>query len=637
MQRRHRLAWKLSVPVLIIVTVVILGAGFLGSYLSRSFALDAACDIMRFNSASIRSSIDELMISHNREGVMKVFEEMSMRSTTYMEIGLISHPSGRVAVSRLRVPGTVLDSSDRSCILCHSGEEKPAVTTQARDEVIASPNGGRMLHVVTPILNQISCRNASCHVHEDAGMVLGFLRTEYSLENFDDRMNGLNMLLVMSAIVALLLATGTMLFMIRGFLANPLRRLVAGIGTFAEGNLDFRFKEEREDEIGVVKDSFNNMAGRLQSQQKELRKAAEYLEGIVENTADMVITVNRAGTIQTFNRGAEEALGYPREEVIGTRIEALFADPQEREKALVRLQTRDNVSNWRTRFKTKDGEIRHVLLTLSRLKDRKGHIIGTLGISKDITVEMDLQKKLIQSEQAAALGRAVTAIQHAIKNMLNTLKGGLYIVQVGQRKQNEGQIVEGCEMIDEGIERIRDLSMQMLKYAREWKVERETVDITRILDNITMAAGTDGETGEKKIDVYTNYESGPREIMCDPRLIHMGLMDIVTNAVDACELREYPADERPEITIRLYRLPDDENAVIEIRDNGIGMPPEVVANVFTPFFSTKKKTGTGLGLALTKRIIDLHNGEIVVESEPEKGALFRITLPIDGARDKSGG
>jgi signal transduction histidine kinase len=290
------------------------------------------------------------------------------------------------------------------------------------------------------------------------------------------------------------------------------------------------------------------------------------------------------------------------------------------------------VSNWRTRFKTRDGEIRHVLLTLSRLKDRKGHVIGTLGISKDITVEMDLQKKLIQSEQAAALGRAVTAIQHAIKNMLNTLKGGLYIVQVGRKKQRDEQVVEGCEMIDDGIERIRDLSMQMLKYAREWKVERESVDVAKMLDNITIAAGADRETGEKKVDVYTNYEAGIKEIMCDPRLIHMGLMDIVSNAVDACELREYPADERPEISIRLYRSPDGEAVVIDIRDNGIGMEPEVVANVFTPFFSTKKKTGTGLGLALTKRIIDLHNGEIVVESEPEKGALFRITLPIDGKK-----
>ena len=635
MLRRHRIAWKLSVPVLIIVSAVILGAGFLGSYLSRSYALDSAREFMRFNSTSIRSSIDGMMMSNNRDGVMEMFEEMSRRSTTYMEIGLIAHPSGTVAVSRLQVPGTVLSKNDQSCRLCHTSDETPPVTMQGRDEVIASPAVGHLLLVVTPILNQRSCRNAACHVHTDAGMVLGFLRTEYSLASFKERMNGLNVLLGLSAIVAIVLATGAMLIMFRWFLALPLRRLVRGIGKIADGDLSFRYSSSREDEIGLVKDSFNEMAERIQSQQKRLREAAEYLEGIVENTADMVITVNRAGTIQTFNRGAEEALGYEREKVIGTRIETLFADPQEREKALTRLQTRDNVSNWRTRFKTRDGDIRHVLLTLSRLKDRKGHIIGTLGISKDITVEMDLQKKLIQSEQAAAIGRAVTAIQHAIKNMLNTLKGGLYIVQVGHKKKQDERIVEGCVMIDEGLERIVDLSMHMLKYAREWKVERQPVDVKNMIR--TIAAGVDQASGDNRVVVYTDIDNGLPDILCDPRLIHMGLMDIVSNAVDACGLREYEENERPEISIRVYREVAHNDAVIEIRDNGAGMSQEVVDNVFTPFFSTKKITGTGLGLALTKRIIDLHNGEIVVESEPEKGALFRITLPIDGNGKKSGG
>jgi signal transduction histidine kinase len=170
---------------------------------------------------------------------------------------------------------------------------------------------------------------------------------------------------------------------------------------------------------------------------------------------------------------------------------------------------------------------------------------------------------------------------------------------------------------------------------REWKVERQPVDIKNMIR--TIAAGVDQASGESRVVVYTDIDTGLPDVSCDPRLIHMGLMDIVSNAVDACGLRDYESNERPEISIRVYREADHNNAVLEIRDNGAGMSQEVVDNVFTPFFSTKKITGTGLGLALTKRIIDLHNGEIVVESEPEKGALFRITLPIDGKGKKSGG
>jgi signal transduction histidine kinase len=108
----------------------------------------------------------------------------------------------------------------------------------------------------------------------------------------------------------------------------------------------------------------------------------------------------------------------------------------------------------------------------------------------------------------------------------------------------------------------------------------------------------------------------------------MVLMDIASNALDACEEKDYKADETPELIIRAFCAKDGGSAVVEVRDNGIGMTREVAENVFTPFFSTKKKWGTGLGLALTKRIISLHDGEIIVESKPGQGTVFRITLPL---------
>jgi two-component system C4-dicarboxylate transport sensor histidine kinase DctB len=114
-------------------------------------------------------------------------------------------------------------------------------------------------------------------------------------------------------------------------------------------------------------------------------------------------------------------------------------------------------------------------------------------------------------------------------------------------------------------------------------------------------------------------------------------MDITSNALDACDLKEFSDGEDPEILIRVYRSEDGRWAVIELIDNGVGMTPDVRTNVFTPFFSTKKKTGTGLGLALTSRVIELHNGKIVVESEPQKGSVFRITLPLEGQTGETGG
>lgn len=624
---RKRLAWKLSVPVLAVVAVAILGAGLLGSILSRRVALNSARNIMQFNTASIRNGIDEMMMNDNRDGALRFIAEMTRDNTTYEDISLVAHPAGRVAASRLLPVGSTLDRNSESCRLCHQGDTPHAGSIEGHNEVVTGPRGNRTLHVVTPVFNKSGCRTASCHRHAEGGTVLGFLMTDYSLASFDDMMTGLNLLLALAAVVAVILTIGVLLFMFRGMLAKPLRRLVAGLGSLAGGDLGFRFSSLHDDEIGLVEASFNTMADQIEGHERKLQRANEYLEGIVENTADVVVTVNPDGTVQTFNRGAERSLGYERWEVIGEPVARLFADPQDRDRAAALLREQENVTNWETGFKTKDGEIRDVLLTLSRLRNRRGHVIGHLGIGKDVTTEKDLQKRLVQSEQAAAIGRAVTAIQHAVKNMLNALKGGLYVVRLGQKREAWERVQEGTEMIEEGLERISDLSLNMLKYARQWKIEPVSVDLRKMLKDVITAVSQTAK--ERGVTIETEIDESLPAVLCDPRLIHMGLMDIVSNAMDACEMKDYENGETPKLSIRAYRAAFGTSAVAEIQDNGVGMSQEIIDAIFTPFFSTKKKWGTGLGLALTSRVIDLHNGEIKVESEPDVGSVFRVTLPLE--------
>ena len=121
--------------------------------------------------------------------------------------------------------------------------------------------------------------------------------------------------------------------------------------------------------------------------------------------------------------------------------------------------------------------------------------------------------------------------------------------------------------------------------------------------------------------------------LCDPALVHMAVTDIVVNAIDACTWKDYLPDESPEVVLTNCLAPGGDFFVIEVRDNGCGMNEEVRRNLFTPFFSTKKTWGAGLGLALTARIINVHGGEVSVESEPDHGATFRILLPINGPGD----
>jgi PAS domain S-box-containing protein len=632
-RRRRRLVWKLSVVVMATVALVILATGLVTNFTSRHFAQETARSVMHFNSTSLRKGIDRLMMSRDNCGVRELISDVSRGSDIYRDISLVSHPDGEVVVSGRDESETVLQQTDRSCRLCHTGEELPVPSETPLDTVYRDDHGGRVLHVVTPILNGERCQTADCHAHTDSGPILGFLRTNYSFAEVDTLLERQWGLLTLAALLALILATSALYLMFKRLLDQPIRSLFRGLGALARHDLDFRFPAERKDEIGYVEHSFNRLAARLQANEEELLEAHEYFEGIVENSADLIITVNPEGLIETFNRGAEEALGYDRDEVIGQRIEMLFADPGERDVAIRRLEERDNVTNYETRFLTKDGEIRHVLLTLSRLRDRDGNPIGTFGISKDLTVEKDLQERLLRSEQIAAIGRAVTGIQHAIKNMLNTLRGGLYVAEVGHKKSDEDLFEEGCTMLKEGLSRIADLSLNMLTYAREWTIDPEPTDLVHLLQQVEAAVRQ--EAKDRGVTFHTEGDPNLPAVPCDPRLIHMVLMDLVTNALDACEMKEYEAGETPEIALRASLAAEGTSVVIEVGDNGVGMSREEAADVFAPFV-THKKWGTGLGLPLAARIIKLHEGILDVESQPDRGATFRIVLPLRGTGTSQG-
>lgn len=625
---KHRLFLKLGLAVTIIVALAIVGTTVALNLLTRHFALESSRSILHFNSVSVRSGIGRLMMNRCGDEIRTFIEDVSRGSAVYRDICLVSHPSGEVVVSRVVPEGVHLTREDIHCALCHVGEALPAVTAEPLDVVGKNEAEERILHVITPILNEAGCRAADCHAHVDSGPMLGFLETEYTLARIDMLTAHQGLFTALSAVIVIALATVVLLMMFRRLVDRPLRRMVRGLGVLAASDLTFRFPARRKDEIGLAEEAFNRMAASLQAHQAELKDAVEYLEGIVENSADIIITVNPEGRIMTFNRGAEETLGYKREEVVGRRIETLFADPSQRDIAIARLRDSDHVKNYEARLLTKDGDIRHVLLTLSRLRDREGNPIGTFGISKDISTERELLRKLVQTEKDAGIGRAIIAIQHAIKNMLNILTGGLYVVRVGWNKRDQQRIDEGCEMIEEGLSRINDLSLNMLKYAREWKIDPEPTDISALIEGV-VAANRDG-AAQRGVTLRTEIDGSLPLVPCDPKLMHMTLMDIVSNAMDACENKHYEQGEIPEVVLSTSRAPVGHMATIKIRDNGAGMPEEVRRNVFTPFFTTKGRTGTGLGLALTFRIIKLHRGRISVQSELGKGAVFQITLPLDG-------
>jgi two-component system, NtrC family, sensor kinase len=450
----------------------------------------------------------------------------------------------------------------------------------------------------------------------------------YSGDRIDDNSSKGYVQFALTVLMIIVISSFATLLFVRLFLRPPLHRLVHGMDKLADKEFDFRLDEDEMDEFASLASSFNDMADMLASSLNELNKNKDYLESILESSADIIITVNASGKIQTINSGAEQALGYKRFDLIGKPVEMLFENPEDRKKAIARLGTSDSVPNYETRFVTKDGQVTDVLLTLSRLRNPAGDVIGTIGISKDITEVKSLQKQLIQSERYAAIGQVFTGIQHTMKNMLNACKGGAYMVKIGLAKDNMKMLTEGWDIVKGGIDSLTAMSMDMLKYVKEFKPTLTQVDIiqtlTEISNLIKQTANDDG------IGFHLDMPPALPSLLCDEKMIHSAVMDIVSNALDACRWKDYIGDEKPEVSLSAYLTNKDRESVIEVKDNGCGMTEDVKQRIFTPFFSTKSKAGTGLGLSITSRMIEVHGGKIDVESEPNLGTIFRIVLRIRG-------
>jgi PAS domain S-box-containing protein len=625
--RSLRLVWKVNGLFLLILAGALGVSGWVANLAFERSEISAAEDLSLDASQRIVAQIREAMIRGEYYGIGSLVGRIASGNPAFRDIRFLTH-EGRTLASQLAVGGLVADSASWPCSVCHStGVAVRDTTAWAFSEIIQPPGQDRALSVVTPVLAGGGCRGGGCHADADDSALLGVLQADYSLARVDALIDQRTRFTLWAMIVSLLLGSAVTWWAMDRLLGRRIQALREGALRLAAHDFSFRFGDDTGDGLSELVGVFDEMTEELSSALLELSSAREHLQAIVENSADAIITVDPTGLITTFNAGAEKMLGYYREEVVGRRIELLFENPADRDTAIEQLDHTDHVVNYVTRFVAKDGKKRNVLLTLSRLRTPEGEPIGTLGVSKDITRELRLQRRLVRSERMAVLGQAITGIQHSIKNMLNVMKGGSYMVKLGLDKDNRNMLLEGWGMVQEGIEDMTEMSRSMLDFARTKKLKVQPTDLGALAERIHgLNRVKFGEEG-----VWLDLERTPDLplVECDGEMIRSVIMDLLSNALDACSWKDYPQQESPAVTLGVQ---PGANGYVEIfvRDNGEGMSEEVRSRIFTPFFSTKEKKGTGMGLAVVSRIVSSHEGRTVVESEEKRGTTFRVSLPIRG-------
>ena len=246
-------------------------------------------------------------------------------------------------------------------------------------------------------------------------------------------------------------------------------------------------------------------------------------------------------------------------------------------------------------------------------------------------------EELIESERVSAIGQAVAGMAHYMKNILNGLQGGRYIVNTGLKKDEPDLLAKGWAMVENNIGKISDLALNMLAYSKEREPDYVSCNPNDIAQEVydlmyeTLEARSSisydrmkKKSMESRVKLVKDFDSSISECYLDPSGLHRCLLNLVTNAIDACTLE---ADAGKDWSVVIRTREEGDGVRFDIVDNGMGMTKEVQDKVFDRFFSTKAGQGTGLGLLVTQKIVDEHGGTISFESEPGKGTTFTMRFP----------
>jgi FixJ family two-component response regulator/nitrogen-specific signal transduction histidine kinase len=266
---------------------------------------------------------------------------------------------------------------------------------------------------------------------------------------------------------------------------------------------------------------------------------------------------------------------------------------------------------------TAPGGLKHrMLIWTAPLPDSSGTITHVMEMSTDIT---DLRR---MQDQLSSLGLMIGSVSHAIKGLLTGLDGGMYLLDSGFNKSDLNQVREGWEIVRLLIGRIRRLVLDILYYAKEKELKWERV---AALDFAQDVAGLIApKTSRHNVELVCTFSDRLKDMEVDAGIVHATLTNILENALEAC-ITDHSGGKQHRIEFKVF--PGRQHIVFEVADNGIGMDAETQSKIFTPFFISRKKEGSGLGLFMASQILQRNHGQISLFSEPDRGTRVTIRIP----------
>jgi PAS domain S-box-containing protein len=276
----------------------------------------------------------------------------------------------------------------------------------------------------------------------------------------------------------------------------------------------------------------------------------------------------------------------------------------------------DGTSHYSEEVWLRNGKSTYVVVNTAPVTDHSGKTVAVLEMSTNITEVKQLQGEL------SILGETIAGMSHDIKNILSGLQGGVYVVDSGLSRGKPEKVEAGWGMVKNNVAKVSDLVKGILYASKERTPEYQPYDPAQLLTEVCDLF--DRRASDQGVTMIRNFESSMDQVLLDPSGMHRALSNLVSNALEACRNSEHDRVHQ----VRVGAWFENSRLVMEVTDDGEGIPEDVKNRLFNKFCSTKGAKGTGLGLVITRKVVEEHGGSIRVESELGQGTSFFIEIPV---------
>ncbi len=265
-----------------------------------------------------------------------------------------------------------------------------------------------------------------------------------------------------------------------------------------------------------------------------------------------------------------------------------------------------------------------ILQTGQETKFKEDHLKLMIAIGHQAALAVEdtrYYSAMVQAERLAAIGQTIAVLSHHIKNILQGIRGGSYLIEMGLTEHDENLIRKGWNIVEKNQAKISALVMDMLTFSKEREPDLRPANLNQVVSDVVELV--QARAAEMHVQLTVRLAEPMPDMVFDPEGLHHAVLNVVTNALDALADRPEGLPGKLEIQTEY----DGRLARVHIRDNGPGIPPQEMENLFRPFVSTKGARGTGLGLPVSQKILLEHGGRILVQSQPGQGSCFTLELP----------